>query len=213
MATSNFFNRVEFNSTTSGTADFIVGAAVAGYSTPATRGVPNGALVSYTAQSADLSQWETGTGNYTTATTTIARTTIRESSIGGGKVSFNATPVVWIDAHAQDLLAIDSNITYTSPGQLTLALGTITANAQALNITGTWNASGVTFDAPIFANITNTASAANSILADIQQGGVSQLILFNRTGSTASPRSSQGAVKARGPRANIASARRSYPPP
>jgi len=81
----------------------------------------------------------------------------------------------------------DSGFTYAGNGQATLALGTITSNEKALNITGTWNAVGVTFDAPLFMNITNTASAANSILADIQQGGTSQLALFNRTASAASP--------------------------
>ena len=57
---------------------------------------------------------------------------------------------------------------------LTLQLGTLTANTKAINITGTWNNSGTTFDAPLFMNITNTASAAGSLLADLQVGGVSQ---------------------------------------
>ena len=64
----------------------------------------------------------------------------------------------------------DSGFTYAGSGQATLALGTITTNAKALNITGTWNAIGVTFDAPIFANITSTASAAGSLLLDLQVG-------------------------------------------
>jgi hypothetical protein len=81
----------------------------------------------------------------------------------------------------------DASFEFVVPGQATLALGTITTNLKALTITGTWNAVGVTFDAPLLMNVTNTASAAGSILADIQQGGVSQLVLYNTTASTASP--------------------------
>ena len=71
----------------------------------------------------------------------------------------------------------DSGFTYAGSGQVTHALGTITSNEKALNITGTWNASGVTFDAPLFMNIVNTASVATSVsgvgslLADLQVGG------------------------------------------
>lgn len=78
----------------------------------------------------------------------------------------------------------DGNFTYGGSGTgvtitgaagssaLTLAGGTQTANIAALNITQTWNNSGTTFDAPIFLNVTNTASNSASLLADLQVGGV-----------------------------------------
>jgi hypothetical protein len=414
MPNSSLFNRVMFIAATSGLADFIVGQLVAGYDTPATRGVTNGTTVSYTAQSGDLSQWETGQGTYQSGSSTITRTTIRESSSGGAKVSFNSLPLVFLDALAQDLsggggavssvfgrtgavvaatndysfsqisgsvaasqlpnpsattlggiesfaaqsskwinaistlgvpsatqpaftdisgtvaasqlpnpsattlggieslaavgskwintistsgvpsatqpnftdlagsiaggqipnstvtlammanetantilgnntgspatpialsqaqvtamlnvftsglqglvpssgggttnflradgtfaapaagvsgsgasgqvaywngttsLTGDAGLTYTAPGQLTHALGTITTNNKAVNITGTWNASGITFDAPLFMNIVNTASAVASMLFDFQIGGNSQFILQPNAGS------------------------------
>lgn len=62
-------------------------------------------------------------------------------------------------------------ISYTNPGALSLIGGTITASTAALNITQTWNASGTLFDAPIFENITNTASATGSLLVDLEVGG------------------------------------------
>jgi hypothetical protein len=68
----------------------------------------------------------------------------------------------------------DGGFTYAGNGQATLALGTITTNLKALSITGTWNAAGVTFDAPLFMNITNTASAGGSLLADLQVGGTTK---------------------------------------
>ena len=69
---------------------------------------------------------------------------------------------------------------FTDPSWLTVDLtnqtlnvagGTVTTSQKAVNITQTWNASGVTFDAPLFMNITNTASAAGSLLADFQASG------------------------------------------
>lgn len=67
----------------------------------------------------------------------------------------------------------DGSFTYVTPGQLSVLLGTVTTNNKAINITGTWNAAGTTFDAPFFMNITDTASAPASLLFDIQKGGVS----------------------------------------
>lgn len=55
---------------------------------------------------------------------------------------------------------------------LTLAGGTVTADAPPLTLTQTWNNSGVTFTGYLV-NITNTASAAASKLLDLQVGGTS----------------------------------------
>lgn len=63
-----------------------------------------------------------------------------------------------------------------STGTLALAQGTISAAATALSTTSTWNNSGVTFTGT-FVNITNTASAAASVVADWQIGGVSKMSL------------------------------------
>lgn len=54
---------------------------------------------------------------------------------------------------------------------LDVAQGTITVNTQpGLDYTATWNAGGVTFTG-LKANITDTASAAGSMLLDLQVGG------------------------------------------
>lgn len=54
---------------------------------------------------------------------------------------------------------------------LNLALGTITTNQLGLNLTATFNSASTTFDAPLFENVTNTASHAGSLIADLQVGG------------------------------------------
>lgn len=58
-------------------------------------------------------------------------------------------------------------------GQWKAAQGTITADKPAWNSTATWN-SGPTAFTHLKANITDTASAAGSLLVDLQVGGVSQ---------------------------------------
>lgn len=60
---------------------------------------------------------------------------------------------------------------------LTITGATQTASFPALNITQIWNNSGTTFGGVIKANVTNTASAADSMLVDLQLGGASQFRL------------------------------------
>ena len=57
--------------------------------------------------------------------------------------------------------------------ELNVATGSITASNPVLNATQTWNAVGTTFTG-IKENITDTASASGSLLADLQVGGVSK---------------------------------------
>jgi hypothetical protein len=59
---------------------------------------------------------------------------------------------------------------------LTITGATQTASNPVLNLTQTWNNSGITFTG-IKLNVTNTASATSSLLIDLQVGGTSQLNL------------------------------------
>lgn len=54
--------------------------------------------------------------------------------------------------------------------------GTVTASSAALSVNQTWNNAGVTFAAAVV-NVTNTASAAASLLLDLQVGGTSQFAI------------------------------------
>ena len=57
-----------------------------------------------------------------------------------------------------------------------ITAGTATSDLQALSITQTWNAAGTLFTG-VKTNITNTASAANSLIQDWQVGGASKLVV------------------------------------
>lgn len=63
--------------------------------------------------------------------------------------------------------------TYVQSLPMDFVGGTQTTDDPAISATQTWNAGGVTFTA-IRANITSTASAAASMLIDLQVAGVSQ---------------------------------------
>ena len=68
----------------------------------------------------------------------------------------------------------DSGLTWDKTNK-TLAVvgGTHTTSQPVISTTETWNAAGVVFT-HLKTNVTNTASAAGSLLADLQVGGVSQ---------------------------------------
>ena len=79
-----------------------------------------------------------------------------------------------------------SNIVFSATPTFTPAANSVAVNmtgysltgsdaSKLLNMTGTWNTTGN--PTAIFANITNTASGATSLLMDIQIGGVSQMSL------------------------------------
>lgn len=113
MTASSFFNRVQFTATNTGTVDFHVDTAIAGYRTPAQAGISNNTVVSYVAyilsgngQNAVITDWETGQGTYTSANITVSRTTIRESTNNNNKVNFASRPTVILDFQAQDITAV-----------------------------------------------------------------------------------------------------------
>lgn len=59
---------------------------------------------------------------------------------------------------------------------LTLTGATVTTSNPVFNLSQTWNSSGVTFTG-LKLNVTNTASAAGSLLADLQVGGASKFTI------------------------------------
>lgn len=64
----------------------------------------------------------------------------------------------------------------TMTGALAIASGTLTASAPALDVTQTWNSGATTF-AGVRLNVTDTASAAASLLHDWQVGGTTRAAL------------------------------------
>lgn len=86
------------------------------------------------------------------------------SAIADDPVADAAGEVVPSDWNADHTISVTS---------LTIATGTITASEPTLDLSQTWDNAAVTFTG-IKLNVTNTASAAGSLLADWQVGGVSK---------------------------------------
>ena len=113
MANTNFSDVVRFTAASGGTGSFVVSAAVIGYQTPLTAGSSN-FNYRYRAESADLSQWEIGTGAYTSSTTTLTRAPLFNSALGSSTINFSAAPQV-----AFVFLSEDFNATGQIPGTAT----------------------------------------------------------------------------------------------
>lgn len=102
---ASFLDNCDFNATSTGTGDFVVATAVTGHQTPASAGAVNAAIYRYYARSSDSSQWEVGYGAYTSASVTLARTTILFNSSGGATaINFSTVPLVAIVALNEDMI-------------------------------------------------------------------------------------------------------------
>lgn len=145
-----------------GTTDWTYSSAVTGYQSPASAGVVNAATYRYRAESADLTQWEVGTGTYTTATGVLTRTTVlyNSSATGtgtgqsgaGSKINFSAAPQIALVLLAEDLGAL-------AVGQIP---GTATNDSANSGNVGEFNTSlgGTTLTSGVVTNITSFSLAA-----------------------------------------------------
>lgn len=83
-----------------------------------------------------------------------------------------AREVLALNETTPQILAPQSGDTYSMPRPVAISAGTLTTDVKVLDLSATWNAAGVTFTGLKF-NVTNTASAAASLLMDLQVGGTS----------------------------------------
>lgn len=104
---SSFLDVCRFNPTLGGTTNWTYSSAALGYQSPAAAGAVNGAVYSYRAESADLTQWEVGIGVYTTGTGVLTRASVLFNSLGTtAKINFTTVPQVGIVALAEDLVSL-----------------------------------------------------------------------------------------------------------
>ena len=110
-------DRVKETTTTTGTGTVTLAGASAGYRSFATVG--NGNTTYYTISGQTTSEWEVGIGTYTTAGTTLSRTTVLSSSNGGSLVVFSAgTKDVFVTYPAGRSVNVDAANTGVSVPQL-----------------------------------------------------------------------------------------------
>lgn len=99
------------------------------------------------------------------------------SGLGANVATFLATPSsANLAAALTDETGAGAAVFAGSPtltGSVSISGGTVTASTPPINATQTWNSGGVAFTG-LFANITDTASDAASLLLDLQVGGASK---------------------------------------
>jgi hypothetical protein len=94
-------NRAKMTTATTGTGTITLGSAVAGYQSFADAGVVNGDVVRYVIE--DGSDWEIGTGTYTSSGTALSRT-VDESSNADAAINLSGTATVFVSAVAADVV-------------------------------------------------------------------------------------------------------------
>jgi hypothetical protein len=97
-------NRAKMSTSTIGTGTITLGSAEDGYQTFADAGVVNSDVVRYVIE--DGSNWEIGTGTYTTISGTTLSRTVSESSNSNNTISLSGSATVFIGATAEDIPAL-----------------------------------------------------------------------------------------------------------
>jgi hypothetical protein len=131
-------NRAKMTTATTGTGTITLGSAVGGYQSFSAAGVANADVVRYVIE--DGSNWEIGTGTYTSSGTTLSRTP-SESSNAGSAINLSGAAAVYITAIAADIVQPE---TITVVG--TVSTSTYNIDTSLANI----------FDITLGANVTFT---------------------------------------------------------
>jgi hypothetical protein len=113
-------NRAKMTTATTGTGTITLGSAESGYQSFAAAGVVDGDVVRYVIE--DGTDWEIGTGTYTSSGTTLTRV-VSESSSAGAAINLTGSAVVYVSAVAADFASggggsIDIQ-EFTTPGTST----------------------------------------------------------------------------------------------
>ena len=118
-------NRAKMSTSTTGTGTITLGSAEDGYQTFADAGVANADVVRYVIE--DGSNFEIGTGTYTSSGTTLSRT-VSESSNSDAAINLSGSATVFIGATAEDIPALyaENDVSATAPsaaGDNSVAIG------------------------------------------------------------------------------------------
>jgi len=198
VANVDFVNVCKFTAASAGTGSFVVSAAVTGYQTPLTAGASN-FNYRYRAESTDLTQWEVGTGAYTSSNVTLTRTPSINSAGGSSAINFTLAPQVGLTLSADDIQAtgqilgtntndaavtgnigeyVESNI--PSSAAITLTSGVVNEVTTLSLSAGDWDVqASLLFSPDATTNVTLSAySVSASTAQDFVTGGVYNILRY-----------------------------------
>ena len=101
---------VKFVPASNGTGDFVASSTVTGFR--AASNLVDGKTYRYRAENSALTEWEFGTGVWTSSTSTLTRTVSFSST--GSKINFTVAPQVGIIQFVDDVLQFDDAMTLTN---------------------------------------------------------------------------------------------------
>lgn len=158
MPSSLLFNRVKVGTATVGTGTITLGPALTTYLDFASGGVVNGNQVSYLIE--DGSNWEIGTGIYTSSGTTLSRTVIKSSN-SNAAINLSGTAAVSITALSTDIVTPDNAQTLTSKTLTSPTINTPVVSGGSINNT-TIGATARSTGAFTTLSVTGTATFSNA---------------------------------------------------
>lgn len=86
-----------------------------------------------------------------------------------------AFEIIALNEGTPQLRAPGAGDTYVANRAVSFNIGTLTASASALSITGTYNNAGVTFPGLLQVNVSDSASGDDSLILKLQKDGVSEI--------------------------------------
>jgi hypothetical protein len=173
-------DRVQETTTTTGTGTVTLLGAIPGYQSFSVIGNAN--TTYYTIAGQLGTEWEVGLGTYTSSGTTLARTTVLDSSNGGSLVNFSAgTKNVFVTYPASQATLLDAaqtltNKTLTSP----IIGGTPTGVGVLTSSTAVASTSGTSID---FTSIPSWVKRITFMLQGVSTNGASTVLLQLGSGS------------------------------
>jgi len=151
-------NRAKMSTSTTGTGTITLGSASTGYQTFDAAGITNGQTVRYAIE--DGSNFEIGSGTYTTSGTTLTRT-VTESNNSDNAITLSGSALVFITATVADLFVNDGASNLTTTGVGTFASLDISGD---IDVDGTTNLDVVDIDGAVNIAADLTIASTNKIL-------------------------------------------------
>lgn len=171
-------DRVKETTTTTGTGTLTLAGAAAGFQTFAAIGDGNTTYYALVSQDSGVGEWEVGIGTYTSSGTTLARTTILQSSNSGSAVDLSAgTKDVFVTYPSDKSVAVSSSPNFATVSATSLNAGTLTKGGADVATSSTVASLSATLATSISARlplaggtITGTVSAADIYVSAVAVG-------------------------------------------
>lgn len=160
-------DRVKETTTTTGTGTLTLAGAVAGFQSFSSIGDGNTTFYSVVHQDAAVGEWEVGVGTYTASGTTLARTTVLQSSNGGAAVNFSAgSKDVFVTYPSDKAVAVSGSPNFATVSATSLNASTLTVGGENVATSSTV----ATLSATMATSISNHLPLAGGTLTGTVSG-------------------------------------------